>query len=440
MIIKSKGSYSGIIKYSQKTLKLGFDSDLLRTPLKGKSFAPAEILRHVHSGLLVGKHSLRELTDHHVLICQKLGRTSARCRDTIAHLLNEPRVADELKKQLISLFLKAKNDLRIFNLATSSGLIVALIDGIDLGEVAVNHGRCEYCLERKHSNGKIAYFHRMVVISIMSIYGPLPLFFRYCRPEEIVLAKEDSSEESFKAECELSCAKKLLIEIAGDFKGRLPFAVLGGDALMANAPFTELAEALGSSCVFVFKQENRRLFQQAQADFRGNTLGFNIYSESWKNDPSGKGRTFNAQWGTYVDTNRKGENKSVKIFEIERTELTGTTNKGMSLTSDSKFIGPRLVEEIRFGKWHDLENGVFNVLTTQWNILKHIFCHMTNAMYTMTAMSFIALIVSTLYRFGNLKRGGRSFQSTFREFIDHISSTFHSLRLKKIIALHCNSP
>lgn len=436
---KNTGCYAKIIKYSRKTLKINFNDESLQDPLKYKSYSPPNFLKAVLSGLLLGKQSARELTKHFADISGKLACSSSRCRVTIGNILDEQRVAQYLSTKLMELFLVSKQNLRILKGATPHHLIAGLLDGIDLGQVPKGHKPCAFCLKRKQKDGKVKYFHRVVVLSVMSEYGPLPLFFRFCRQAELTVSHDEPSEEKFKSDCELGCAKELLVEIASCFKGALPFDVVASDALMANAPFMQLVEALGSAGIFIFKQENRVLYQQALADFQGKTFAFNINKTSWDDDPSSKGRTFVSQWGTYVDNNRKGENKNVKIFHTKRIEADGSEVEGMAITSDRSFIGPQLVEEMRFGKWHDLENGVFNALTNQWNTLKHIFFHKSNAMHSMLALQFIALIVSSCYRFGNLRRGERSFSGTLRDFFAHLSAKFHVLRSKTIIDLYYNT-
>lgn len=244
----------------------------------------------------------------------------------------------------------------------------------------------------------------------------------------------------FKSDCELSCAKEMLIVIAGRFEGMLPFDVLASDALMANAPFMELVEALGALGIFIFKQENRKLYRQAKADFTGKTLGFNIEYASWNKDPAKRGRSFQAQWATYIDNNRKGGNKYVKIFEVNRTEASGEIVKGMAITSDHPLITPQLVEEMRYAKWKDLENGVFNELTNIWKTLKHLFFHKENALQAMIYLQFLAQIAYRFYCFGNLTRGGRRFTGTVRDFFRQMILTFMSARKATFIEAHSNSP
>ena len=436
--LSSRARYKRIFAYAEKTFKFLIRPEELSRPAKHKSYAPANAVLAVFSGLITGKNSATQIEKHLDKINHKLGKVSTRCRSTIGNLLDEERTLTYLNNYLLSL-LTTCHSLRALKLDNYERLVVAFVDGIDLGEVHHAGGKCELCLERHHKSGEIRYFHKVVILSVMSKHGPIPIYFRFVRETELTIKHGASSEERFKQECELSCTRKILMELAERYGGRLPFDILGGDALFANAPFMELVEALGAAGIFVFNQENRNLYKQAKADFSGQSLGFNINQESWKNSSS-KGRSFDASWGFYVDVNRKNENKNVRIFETIRTEKNGKKSTGMAITSDRSFITPQMVEVVRTGKWHDLENGVFNELVNNWGTLKHIFFHLTNAMQSMIALQLISLVISLFYRFANLKRGTRKFTGTLKDFFEQTSHTFHKLKKKALSELMCNSP
>ena len=428
-----------MIGYSRGTLGINLQPHSMLRPLPGKSSAPSTVLKSVFSALVTGRKSARELEKHQSDIIAHIGYGHQLSRWTIGERLDEERVVALLQKLSDNLFMIAARNLRILKPATSCHGIVALVDGIDLGQVHAGDGECELCLKR-WVNGEVRLYHRAVVISVMSKRGPMPLFLRMCRPREAVLDPLKVSDTRFKSDCELSCAKELLIDIAGRFGGRLPFDVIASDALMANAPFMELVEFLGSAGIFIFKQENRKLYCEAKADFTGNSLGFDVQQEAWNKDPSLKGRTFHAQWGRYVDHNRKGEDKNVKIFEVTRTEVNGNKARSMAITSDKSFITPRLVEEVRYAKWASLENGVFNELTNIWGTLKHLFFHKANALQSMLYLQFLALIAYRCYCYGNLKRGGRCWTGTVRDFHRHMTISFFSCRRATLIEALANSP
>lgn len=387
---------------------------------------------------MIGCHSARDIEKHHKALVAKTGYGVPLSRDTIFSLLNETRVVEHLSLLSFDLFNRLKA-MRHFRHAESSWMTVALIDGVDLGDVHDGHGKCELCLSRKVGD-ETHYYHRVVVISVMSMRGPQPLFFRFCRPQEVSLDPFTVSEERFKSDCELSCSKQLLNDVAERYGGRLPFDILAGDALNANAPMMELVESLGSLAVIIYKQESRKLYKEAKADFGGGSLGFGVREKSWNKDPSGRGRVFEAKWNEYTDLNRKGVEKRVKVFETTRTEASGKKATTMAITSSSDEITPELVEQVRYAKWSNLENGVFNELTNNWKTLKHTFCHKSNAMIAMLYMQFLALIIYNCFTRGHLTRGGKRFEGTLKDFFKLMIISFYSSRPATLIEAHANAP
>ena len=434
---KSIGHFAKLNHYASKTFGWNPNSSELQNSSKYKTFSPSIAVSSVFSGLLTGCSSAQDLEKHLEFINFSQGRSASPCRATIGSLLNEERTLHFLNNFLLYTFSVALR-LRMLKLKEFDNHIIAFVDGIDLGEISHANGKCDLCLERKHKNGEIRHFHKLVVVSVMSKYGPLPIYYRFVQQSELCVKQEDVSEEKFKQECELSCTRKILIELAGIFGGRLPFDIIGGDALFANAPLMALVESLGSLGIFVFKQENRVLYKQAKADFCGHTLGFNVRHEEWSNTKLE--RNYKSSWNTYIDRNRKTEDKNVRIFETTRTQKNGETFTGMAITSDNEAITPQLVELVRFNKWHDLENGVFNELTNNWGTLKHVFYHKTKAMMSMIALQFICFIISQFYRYANLTRGGRRFVGTLKDFLNHMLFTFRSLKRPEMIELHSTSP
>ena len=433
----TNGNLAKMASYAKKTLELPFRPKELSNPAPLKTLAPAVALSATITGLLTGCSSASQIATRLKEINLKAGKVSSEARSSLGNLLDEVRCFDWLEDKLVN-FLFIAHKMRLLKCKESNGLIVASIDGIDLGEVNHDGGKCDLCIERKHSNGEVKYFHKIVVISVHSIIGPIPIAVRFVKPSELTVESGEVSDEKFKQECELSCAKKMLIDLAGRLGGRLPYDILGGDSLFANAPFMEEVEALGALAVFVFKQENRKLHQQAKADFCGDTFGFGVNEKTWEQQKP-KARSFVCKWSIYRDKNRKKENKKVRVFETIRTEEDGTQVVGMALTSDNPAISPELVEFVRFNKWHDLENGVFNELTNQWGTLKHIFFHKTVAIQSMIVIQFICLIVTLLYRYRNLTRGGRRHRSTLKEFLGKMLSDLRQMSKATLLEFFCNS-
>jgi len=125
----------------------------------------------------------------------------------------------------------------------SRGLVVGAVDGI---EICSSFARCcDACMEREvqHKvNGEmktdIQYYHRIVVVALVSTSFPIPLGVRFQK----------------NGEGEVSCALALLQDL-DDQLGRRFLDVLVGDALYLQAPFVKEVERLG--LVWGAKQPSR---------------------------------------------------------------------------------------------------------------------------------------------------------------------------------------
>ena len=115
----------------------------------------------------------------------------------------------------------------------SRGLVVAAVDGIEICSSFVRC--CDACMEREieHKvNGElrtdIQYYHRIVVVAVVSTPFPIPLGLRFQK----------------NGEGEVACALALLQDLDKQL-GRRFLDVLVGDALYLQAPFVKEVESLG---------------------------------------------------------------------------------------------------------------------------------------------------------------------------------------------------
>ena len=115
----------------------------------------------------------------------------------------------------------------------SRGLVVAAVDGIEICSSFVRC--CDACMEREieHKvNGEmrtdIQYYHRIVVVAVVSTPFPIPLGLRFQK----------------NGEGEVGCALALLQDLDNQL-GRRFLDVLVGDALYMQAPFVKGVERLG---------------------------------------------------------------------------------------------------------------------------------------------------------------------------------------------------
>lgn len=434
---KAIGHYKKLMKYALSTCGLDESLTILRARAKGKQYSALQAVEISLSGIFTNAKSANQLHQHGIAINQKRLCNRAPMRSTIGELLNEARTVEALTGALWNLF-KVCQGLRILKLSRYHNLLTAFLDGIDLGEVHQKGGHCNLCLKRE-KDGKISFYHQIVVLSVASAVGPIPIAMNFVKPDVQTADFFELSLAMQKQNSELGAMKALLFQLAKRNGGKLPFKILGLDALYANAPAMEFVENLGAFVIAVFKQENRKLFQAAKEDFHSG-FGFGVNEFSFSKDPSGKGRIFDCKMATYIDNNRKGPEKSVKIIETTRIEKDGTSSITMAITSNYFKIDAYLVEALRYGRWHDIENGVFNELTNTWGILKHLFFHQSNATISMLCIMLLCISIACLYRFRNLRRGQRKWQDTLKAFLEHMKCTFFSARQLRNSIFHGPDP
>jgi hypothetical protein len=115
----------------------------------------------------------------------------------------------------------------------SRGLVVGAVDGI---EICSSFARCcDACMEREVQHKvqgeictEIQYYHRIVVVVLVSTDFPIPLGVRFQK----------------KGKGEVACALALLQDLVRQL-GRRFLDVLVGDALYLQAPFVKEVERLG---------------------------------------------------------------------------------------------------------------------------------------------------------------------------------------------------
>lgn len=134
----------------------------------------------------------------------------------------------------------------------SRGFVVAAVDGI---EICSSYTRCcPRCLERRvkrNLEGQlrecVQYYHRIVVVVVVSGEFPVPLGARFQQP----------------GECEVACAQLLLQDLVR-WLGRRYFDILVADALYLRKPFIEHIERLGLDWLINLKENQPDLLAAAE--------------------------------------------------------------------------------------------------------------------------------------------------------------------------------
>src|SRR5438094_9731654 len=124
----------------------------------------------------------------------------------------------------------------------SECVVVAAVDCID---VCSSFVRCCYACMERHIEHKVncemptdmQYYHRIVVVAVVSTPFPIPLGLRFQK----------------NGEGEVACALALLQDLDKQL-GRRFLDVLVGDALYLQAPFVKEVESLGLAWAFPLKE------------------------------------------------------------------------------------------------------------------------------------------------------------------------------------------
>jgi hypothetical protein len=229
----------------------GFSALVSALP-EGRQF-PQHSWKKVFDAVCLGAamqiHSLLQIEAecHQGALAKRIGPVSD---DTIAYSLErqspEPLFALNCE---IARRLKRNGVLRS---AWARGLVVGAVDGI---EICSSFARCcDACMEREvqHKvNGElqtdVQYYHRIVVVVLVSTDFPIPLAVRFQK----------------NGEAEVSCALALFQDLVRQL-GRRFLDVLVGDALYLQAPFVKEVERLGLVWAFTLKENQPELWREAE--------------------------------------------------------------------------------------------------------------------------------------------------------------------------------
>lgn len=424
------GSFRGFRRYAIDKCGLSSVLSELSSKAKGKCYSPSFAIQSFFFGMIAGCKSASDIETFAREYPAKTSRSLKGSRGTFKGLLNEERTKETLNQSLFNMVNVCKKK-RIHKPPEFFGYSVAYVDGVHLHTFTKKHDKCKFCLKRVRNKGKknerVEYYHLGVSISLCTKIGPVPIAFGLAESDKLSHDFDEMDAADQKHEGEKSVTKKLLISLAEYHGGKLPFDLLGADSLYPDAPHTELVESLGAKSISVYKQNNRLLKKEATRVFEGQGLGFDhIYTLEWTKNPSNKKRTFSSKTVILRDENRKGDHKEVFINQTVRTESDGSQviNSYMSSSGISQNILPRILENMRFYRWSQQENKVFNALTNDWGILKHPFYHTSNAMLSVFFIMFLCLGIFNLYSGLNLNRSGRKFIHTMKSFFKRMYVTF----------------
>ena len=303
----------------------------------------------------------------------------------------------------------------------SRGLVVAAVDGI---EICSSYVRCcDACMAREieHKvNGELRtdtqYYHRIVVVALVSTPFPIPLGVRFQK----------------NGEGEVGCALALLKDLHNRL-GRRFLDVLVGDGLYLQAPFVKEVERLGLDWAFTLKENQPGLLREADRFTQKSPTG--IHTEP----------DLELQYWHLPEVDWPVADRLVRIVKTVRTvnrrrvtvaEKDGHRIKSKKTVTEEStnfyatnfvlgLVSPLFIYRLGRGRWR-IDTEVFQTITTDCH-LKHPAVHQTTALVVLTMIRFLAYTLSLVYYLRQVCSHARGKCQTFLEFDKHIAYWFKAL-------------
>jgi hypothetical protein len=300
----------------------------------------------------------------------------------------------------------------------SRGLVVGAVDGIEICSSFVRC--CDACMEREiqHKvNGElktdIQYYHRIVVVALVSPSFPIPLAVRFQK----------------NGETEVACALALLQDLVGRL-GRRFLDVLVGDALYLQAPFVKQVEILGLDWAFTLKQNQPELLQEAERCTQGSPHGVQV-------EPGREIQYWHLpdlDWPVadrrvrVVKTVRIEHQRRVTISEKDaprtkaKTTIEQPSTNFYATNVELGSISPLFIHECSRSRWR-IDTEVFQTITTDCH-LKHPAVHQTTALVVLTMIRFLAYTLSLVFYHRQVRSHARRKCPTFHDLAKRLAYWF----------------
>jgi hypothetical protein len=303
----------------------------------------------------------------------------------------------------------------------SRGLVVGAVDGI---EICSSFARCcDACMEREvqhkvndEMKTEIQYYHRIVVVALVSTSFPIPLGVRFQK----------------NGEGEVACALALLQDLV-EHLGRRFLDVLVGDALYLQAPFVKQVECLGLAWAFTLKENQPELLREAerctqdaphgiQAEADRELRYWHLPDLDW---PVADRRV------RVVKTIRIEPQRRVTIRKKDAAHSKGKTERMQPSTNfyatnfELGSISPLFIHQFSRSRWR-IDTEVFQTITTDCH-LKHPAVHQTTALVVLTMIRFLAYTLSMVFYHRQVRSHARRKCETFHEFAKRLGYWFFAL-------------
>jgi len=341
----------------------------------------------------------------HGALAKRIGRISD---DTIGYALQR-----QSPKPLFELGCTIARQLKrngVLRSDWSRGLTVAAVDGI---EICSSYVRCcDACMQREierkvdgEMKTEIQYYHRIVIVALVSTPLPVPLGIRFQK----------------NGETEVACGLALLKDLVAQL-GRRFLDVLVGDALFLQSPFVREVERLGLYWAFTLKENQPDLLHEAERLTQGSPT--EVHSES--NREIRCWHLPEVDWPVADRLIRVV--KTVRVETLRRVTVTEKDNRRSkskiavaqqstnfyATNFDLGAISPLFIHEFSRSRWR-IDTEIFQTITTDCH-LKHPAVHQTTALVVLTMIRFLAYTLSLVFYQRQVCSHVRGKCGTFHDF------------------------
>jgi hypothetical protein len=295
--------------------------------------------------------------------------------DTIGRVLTKLDT-DPLREALHAVYERLKRNKA---LGPFHGRHVLNIDGHEMN--ASFRRCCPGCLQRRLSDGRVQYYHRLVLAMIAG--RPVPFLL------DIELQR--------KGEDEVACATRLLERLVGTYPRAFDLVV--ADGLYVRGPLVSYLRSHHKHVLCVLKDERRDLIKDARGLFSG--LAPTVVREKGL-----ERRIWDVEdlttWPAFAPVRvvRSVETRTV-VRQLDRREETVQTEWIWITTIPQAETSGARIAELGHGRWA-IENRGFRELATYWHA-DHVYRHHPRAIEAFWLMVLLALNLFRAFYILNLK-------------------------------------
>ncbi len=224
---------------------------------------------------------------------------------------------------------------------------------------------CPCCLQRKHKNGQVTYYHQLLGAAIVHPDHRVVIPFA---PEAIV-----QQDGQTKNDCERNAAKRLLEKIRQEHP-RLNLTIVE-DGLASNAPHIRLLKELGFHFILGAKpDDHQHLFSAVECASREGRLTTLSWTEPGKDLQAAV--QCELRFVNDVPLNQANEDLLVNFLQYTEYDAQGRVLRRFSWVTDFTITRDNAKQLMRGGRsrWK-IENETFNTLKNQGYHLEHNYGH-----------------------------------------------------------------